>query len=73
MIIVAHQKSTPQKSSWIFSGIFQRMFSGIFQRIFNCHWYVPKDCHFSSGFHWNCPMDFNGMFQWNLTFAISGV
>ena len=31
---IAHQKYTPQKSSWIFSGIFQWTFSGIFQRNF---------------------------------------
>ena len=47
---IAHQKSTPQKSSWIFSGIFQWIFSGTFQRNFTCQWYIPKDCHFSSGF-----------------------
>ena len=29
----SHQKSTPQKSSWISSGAFQWVVSGIFQRI----------------------------------------
>ena len=28
---IAHKKSTPQKSSWIFGGIFQWIFSGVFQ------------------------------------------
>ena len=36
------QKSTPRTSSW--------MFSGILQHHFTCQWYVPKDCHLSSGF-----------------------
>ena len=47
---VAHQKSTPQRSSWISSGIFQWTFRGIFQRNFTCQRYFPKDCHFLSGF-----------------------
>ena len=57
---VAHQKSTPQKSSWISSGIsngFPVVFSNtishfrsISQRIVTC----PVD------FYWNFPMDF----QW---------
>ena len=42
-------KSTPQKSSWIVSGVFEWTFSGIFKRNFTCQWYVPKDCHLSSG------------------------
>ena len=44
--IIAHQKSTPQKSSWIFSGIFQWISVASpngFQR------YSPKDCHSPSG------------------------
>ena len=44
-----HQKSTPQKPSWIFSGIFRWTFSGIFQWVFTCQRYFPKDCHFPSG------------------------
>ena len=45
----SHQKSTPRKSSWIFSCIFQWMFSGIFQQSFTFKWYYQKDCHLSSG------------------------
>ena len=40
---------TPQRSSRIFSGIFQWMFSGVLQRIFNVQRHVPKDFHLSSG------------------------
>ena len=57
---IERQKSTPQKSSWTFSGIFQcisvafsngiSLVSCIFQRIVT----FPVDCH------WNCPMDFQG-------------
>ena len=57
----AHQKSTPQKSWWISSGVFQwisvsssrgiSLFSDIFVRIVNS----PVD------FCWKCPMDF----QWH--------
>ena len=38
-----HQKSTPQESSWIYSGIFQWIVSGIFHRIFTFQWYFPKN------------------------------
>ena len=41
---IAQQKSTPQKSSWIFSCIFQWMFSGIFQRNFTFQLYVNNNC-----------------------------
>ena len=47
LILISNQKS--QKSSWIFSGIFQWMFSDIFQWNFNFQRYLPKDCHLSSG------------------------
>ena len=46
---IAHQKSTPPRSSWIVSGIFQWSFT--------CQWYVPKDCHSPSAFQRKCPTD----------------
>ena len=45
---VAHQKATPQKSSWIFSRILQWTFGDIFQHIFIYHLYAQKDCHFTN-------------------------
>ena len=48
-------RETPPKSSWIFSGIFQRIFSGVFQHTFTWRWMgfpvdVPMDClRFSNG------------------------
>ena len=54
----AHRKSTPQKSSWTFSGISQWTFSGIFQGSVTCQLYFPKGFHSSSGF----PLDLsNGL------------
>ena len=54
---VAHQKSTPRKSPWIFRGIFQWMFSGIFQRIvtspLDVHWKCTMDLQ------WHCPTEFH--------------
>ena len=55
------RKSTPQKSSPIFSGMFQWTFGGVFKRILTCRRYFPKDCHLSSGCLLNAPMDF----QWH--------
>ena len=46
---IASHRSTPRKSSWIFSGIFRWIFSGMFQYIFTVQRYCPKDCHFPSG------------------------
>ena len=54
---IAGQKSTPQKSSWMLSGIIQWIFSGgfqwivseMFQRNFTVQLHVPKYCHLSSG------------------------
>ena len=45
---IAHQKSTPQKSSRTFNGIFQWTFS-VFQHQFTFQWHAPKDCHLPSG------------------------
>ena len=53
-----HQKSTPQKSSWIVSGIFEWTSSGIFPWHFTCKLHLSKDCHFPSGFVLNM---FNGL------------
>ena len=47
---IARQKSTSQKSSWIFSGSFQWMFSCIFRQNVIVQWYVPLDYHFPGGF-----------------------
>ena len=47
---IALQKWTPQKSSWIFVGMFRWMFSGIFQPNYTFQWVVPKDCYLHSGF-----------------------
>ena len=66
---IAHRKSTPQKSSWIFSGLFQWMFSsfsngmslfsGMFQRIVTC----------SVDVYWDCPMDFQRHFPMDFNFV----
>ena len=58
---IAHQKSTPHNSSWIFSGMFQWTFRDIFQHNFTFQRHFPKDCHFPSGFLLDAPMDF----QWH--------
>ena len=60
---IAHQKSTSQKSSWIFSGMFNWISSGMFLRIFTCQWYVSKDCHLPNGL----PVAFVQLssFQWS--------
>ena len=60
---IAHQKSTPQKSSWIFSGIFEGSSSRIFQRVV----IFPVD------FHWNSQRFFTGIFQYIFTSVSSGV
>ena len=60
----------PEESSEIivdFSGILQWIFSGIFRHIFNCQWYVPKDCHFPSGFSWKTTNAFSVVFPNELT------
>ena len=64
---IAHQESRPQKSSWMFSGIFQWTFSGIFQHNLNIQWYIPKDCNFSSDFSLELP---NGL---SVAFSNSGI
>ena len=63
---IAHQKPTPRKSSWTFSGIFRWIVSGILKRIVP----FPVDL-----FHWNCPMDFQwySFYQWIVICVISGV
>ena len=42
---IAHQKSTPQKSPWSFSGISKWMFSGIF--LSNCVFAISGVQHFA--------------------------
>ena len=39
---IARRKSTPQKSSWISSGIFQWIVSGIFQHHFTCQLFFQR-------------------------------
>ena len=71
---IAHQKSTPRKSSWIFGGISQRMFQ----------WHVPTEFHFAAVLSKGLSLSqwiftgivqwiFRGIFRWNFTFVISGV
>ena len=74
IVKIAHQKPTPQESSWIFCGIFRWIFSGVFQRNFTCQRYCPKDCHLSSG----CLLELSNelsvvIFQWISFVVISGV
>ena len=45
----AHQKSTPQKSSWIPRWHLPMDVQLLYQRNFTCRWYFPKDCNFPSG------------------------
>ena len=70
---IAHQKSTPQKSSWIFSGVFQWMFSGIFQHYFTCLWSCPTELHFSVDVTGIVQWISSGILKWNFTFVMSGV
>ena len=55
-------ESTPQKSLWVFSDMFQWMFSGIFQRLFTFQRYCPNAYHLPSGFYRTFQMDF----QWHV-------
>ena len=54
-ICVVRQKSTPQKSSWTFSGMFQH--------VFIVQLYVQNDCHFSSGFPLELSNGFSSAFS----------
>ena len=74
--INAHRQSTPQKPSWISSGISQWSFSGIFQRIVTCQLHVPKDCRFPSAFSlelsnglWHFPMEYYFCDFWFVIFC----
>ena len=63
---IAHQKSTPQKSEWTSSGIFQWMFM--------CSVAFPKGLSLSQWiFTGNLQWIFTGVFRWIFTFASSGV
>ena len=73
--IIAHRKSTPQKSSRIFSGILQWTFSGIFneislssttfQRIVTSQWI------FTGSRQWHFPMEFNICDFWCINRSLS--
>ena len=74
---IAHQKSTPEKSSSISSGIFQCMFSDIFQHNFIVLCRFLKFAEGLSPFQWIftgiVQLVFSGIFQSYFTFVISGV
>ena len=59
--MIAHQKSTPQKCSWIFSASIQCMFSGVSDVISFFCGIIQRIVTSPMDFHWNCPMDF----QWH--------
>ena len=54
---IAHQKSTPQKSSQMFSGMFQWIVSGSFQHHCHCSLVVSKGFTSPVDCYWNLPMD----------------